>query len=113
RPLAPDAVDRLIPRCRDEPADRVGRSAVTGPPLERRRDRVPERVLGEVEVAEDADQSGEDAPMLLAEEPRELFYAVTSTGISSPGRPSMEPKRADGIIPAAAIAPSSESASMR
>ena len=110
RSLPPDPVDRPVASRGDQPAGGVRRHAVAGPALQRPPHCVPERVLGEVDVAEDADQGGKDAAVLLAEEVRELLYAGTLIGTS--GRTSTEPVRAAGIIAAAAIAPSIESASM-
>jgi hypothetical protein len=45
----------------------VGGSALTGPAGGRDRERLLGGFLGEVEVAEEADESGEDAPPLVAE----------------------------------------------
>ena len=90
RPLAPNPVDRSVPGRRDEPAGRVRRHALARPALERPLDGVPERVLGEVDVAEDADQGGEDTSVLLAEELRELLYAGTPS-IAMIGRTSIVP----------------------
>src|SRR5262245_35915153 len=57
-----NAVDGLEPAGGDEPGARVGRKSVTRPLLERRPERILERVLGDVEVAKQADQRCEDAP---------------------------------------------------
>jgi hypothetical protein len=46
----------------------VGRHAVAGPALGRDCERLLSGLLGEVEVAEEADQVGEDAVPLLAED---------------------------------------------
>jgi hypothetical protein len=95
--LAADPVDGPVPGDRDEPAGRVGGSAVPGPALQRLLDGVLEGVLGEIEVAEDADQGGEDAPVLLAEQAAELgvgsrrYSALTSAGTGTIGRTSTEP----------------------
>src|SRR5581483_7315108 len=113
RAVAADAVDRAVSRSRHEPAGGVRRRPVPRPPLERDRDRVLEGVLGEVEVAEDADQGGEDASVLLAEELLERRYAPTSAVRMTTGRTSMWPNRADGIFAAHSIASSSVSTSMR
>ena len=55
------AVDRLEAAGRNEPRPRIGRHAVARPLLQRRREGIVQRLLGEVEVAEQADQRGEDA----------------------------------------------------
>ena len=52
--LAADAVDRAVARGRDDPGAGRPREPVARPALERRRERVLHRVLGELEVAEDA-----------------------------------------------------------
>ena len=61
-PRAPAyAVDGLEATGRDEPGSRVGRHAITRPLLERRAKRIVQCLLGEVEVAKQTDQRGEDA----------------------------------------------------
>jgi hypothetical protein len=67
RPLAADPVDRPVARRRHEPGARACRSPVAGPALGRDRERLLGGLLGEVEVAEEADQAGEDAAPLVAE----------------------------------------------
>jgi hypothetical protein len=66
RAVAADAVDRAVASGRDEPAGAVGGGAVARPALGGDRERLLRGLLGEVEVAEDADQRGEDAPPLVA-----------------------------------------------
>jgi hypothetical protein len=66
--LAPDAVDRAIAGGGDQPCARMLGRAVPPPALGRDRERVLGGFLGEVEVAEEADQRGEDAAPLLAED---------------------------------------------
>ena len=56
-----DAVDGLEAAGRDEPCARIGRHPVARPLLERRPERVVQRLLGEIEVAEQANQRREDA----------------------------------------------------
>src|SRR5207253_10220045 len=68
RLLAADAVDGPVPRDRHEPTGRVRRRALARPSLDRRRERILKDVLGEVEVAEDADQGREHARALVAED---------------------------------------------
>src|SRR6266516_1075594 len=67
--LAPQAVDGLVASRLGHPRTRVRGRALARPLLERRRKRLVHDLLGEVEVAEQADQGGEDAPRLLAIEP--------------------------------------------
>jgi hypothetical protein len=66
--VAPDAVDRPVARRRDEPGARVVRRPVARPALGGCGERVLRGFLGELEVAEEADQSREDAPPLVAED---------------------------------------------
>jgi len=107
-PLAPDPVDRTVASgCRQPGAGVVGHS-VDGPALERPRHCVLESVLGEVEVAEDADQAREHAPPLGAEDALELGQCST-TGLTS----IAPPVRAAGIFEANSIASSRFSHSTR
>jgi len=69
--VAADAVDRAVARRRDEPTARARRDAVARPALRRDRERLLGGLLGEVEVAEEADQGSEDTAPLLAEDPVE------------------------------------------
>ena len=105
-PLSPDAVDGAVARHGDEPAGRVGRHAVARPAFDRDGERILKGVLGEVEIAEDADQGREDAVALVAEDA--LDHRSTS------GRTSTEPPiRAAGIRDATSRAASMPSASKR
>jgi len=65
------AVDRPVSRGRREPGTRVSGGAVLRPALGRDGERLLRRFLGEVEVAEEADQRSEDAAPLVAEDPVE------------------------------------------
>jgi hypothetical protein len=67
RALAADAVDRAISRRRDEPGAWVVGSPVARPALGGDRERLLRGFLGEVEVAEEADEGGENAAPLVAE----------------------------------------------
>ena len=55
------AVDGLEPSGRDQPRARIGGHAVARPLLERRPEGVVQRFLGDVEVAQQADQRGQHA----------------------------------------------------
>jgi hypothetical protein len=68
RAIAADAVDRAVAGGGLEPGARVGRRPVAGPALGGDRERFLGGLLGEVEVAEEADQAGEDAAPLVAED---------------------------------------------
>ena len=70
----------------------LARRAVAGPALGRDRERLLGGFLGEIEVAEEADQAGEDAAPLVAKDLLEQRYLSTS------GRTSIAPPiRAAGI----------------
>ena len=68
RALAADPVDRAVARGRHEPGARVVGSSLAGPALGGDRKRLLRGFLGEVEVAEEADQAGEDAAPLVAKD---------------------------------------------
>ena len=91
RPGAADPVDRRVARDGLDPGPRLARDPGPRPPLERRRERVLHRVLGELEVAEDADQGREDTASLVPEDALELVYPATSAGCSTTGRTSITP----------------------
>jgi hypothetical protein len=65
--VAPDAVDGPVARRGYEPRARVGRRSVAGPPGSGDGEGLLRRFLGEVEVAEEADQRSEDVAPMLAE----------------------------------------------
>ena len=92
RPLAPDPVDRPVAGGGHQPGARVLGDAVARPALGRDRERLLGGLLGEVEVAEEADQVREDAPPLVAEDLLEDRYHST-IGRTSTAPPS----RAAGI----------------
>ena len=68
RAIAADAVDRAVAGGRDEPRARARRDAVAWPPLRGDRERLLRGLLGEIEVAEEADQGSEDTAPLIAED---------------------------------------------
>ena len=68
RAVAADAVDRAVAGGRHEPGARVLRRALARPALRGDRERLLGGFLGEVEVAEEADQACEDAAPLVAED---------------------------------------------
>ena len=67
RAITADAIDRPVARGRHEPGARAGGRSLARPALGRDREGLLRRFLGEVEVAEEADQRGQDAPPLVAE----------------------------------------------
>ena len=72
RCLAAQPVDGPAAGGRGDPAARVGRQAALGPGSRRDRERLLDRLLGEVDVAEDADQGGDDPPVLPPEDRRAI-----------------------------------------
>src|SRR5437660_10395200 len=101
RPLAPDPVDRAIPRGGHKPADGVAGDPIARPALGGDRECLGGGFLGAVEVAEEANQRGQHAPPLLAE------ALLDQLGCSTSGRTStLPPSRADGIRAASSSASS-------
>ena len=93
RDLPANPVDRLVAPHIDQPCPRIGRRIGLGPALQRHRDRILQRVLGKIEIADEADQRGQHASRLVAEY---LFdfgwcHAVTLLAAVIPGRPKDEP----------------------
>jgi hypothetical protein len=108
RPIAAQAVDRAVAGGDRQPGARIGRRAVPGPALGRDRERVLRSFLGEIEVAEEADQAGEDAAPLVPKDLLEQRYLSTN------GRTSTAPPiRAAGIRAAISSAASRSSTSTR
>jgi hypothetical protein len=66
--LAAQAVDRAVARADRDPRRRVVRDAGRRPALERDEERVLDRLLGAVEVAERARQRGDRLPRLAPEQ---------------------------------------------
>ena len=67
-PFAADPVRGPVPSRRHEPGARVAGGAVVWPPVRSDGERLLGGFLGEVEVAEEADEAGEDAAPLVAED---------------------------------------------
>jgi len=108
RALAPQAVDRSVARRRDQPPAGVGRDALARPALGGDREGVLGGLLGEIEVAEKADQGRKDPAPLIAED------LLDQRDGSTTGRISTEPPiRAAGIRAATSNAASRSSASSR
>jgi hypothetical protein len=85
RSVAANAVDCAVSGRRHEPEPRVGRDAVARPAFRRDREGFLRGFLGEVEIAEEADEGSEDAPPLVAEDLLEDRYCSLS------GRTSIAP----------------------
>jgi hypothetical protein len=65
--FAADSVDRPVARRDQQPSRRVAGSALPRPALGGDRERLLRGFLGEVEVAEEADQRSEDASPMVPE----------------------------------------------
>ena len=108
RPLAPQPVDRAVAGGRRQPRAGVARRAVARPALGGDREGLLSGLLGEVEVAEEADQGRQHAAPLGAEGLLDQGAASTS------GRTSTQPpRRAAGMRAAKSSAASRSSASSR
>ncbi len=108
RPIASEAVDRAVTSGGDEPRAWVGRRPLARPALGGDRERLLGGLLGELEVAEEADQAGEDTSPLVSKDLFETCYHSTI------GRTSIAPPmRAAGMRAANSIAASRSSASKR
>jgi hypothetical protein len=68
RAIAAKAVDRPVTRGPRQPGARIGGDPLAGPALGRNRERFLRGFLGEIEVAEKADQRGQNTAPLLAED---------------------------------------------
>jgi hypothetical protein len=71
RAIAADAVDRTIARGHQQPRARIRRRTIALPALGRGRERLLRGFLGEVEVAEEADQGRQNAAPFVAKDPLE------------------------------------------
>ncbi len=106
RLVAADLVDGPVAGRRHQPGPRAGGISVAGPPLGSDREGLLGRFLGEVEVAEEADQGSEHPAPLVAERLLEDRHHCMM------GRTSIAPpSRAAGIFAASSIAASRSSAS--
>ncbi len=89
--LAPNPVDGRVPGRRDDPGAGIARRSVARPALGRADEGVLYRVLGEVEVTEDAAEDRDRARTLVAVGAGELLYDATSASRITIGRTSMWP----------------------
>ncbi len=106
--VAAKAVDAPVTSRGDQPGPRALRLALARPALRGDRERLLGSFLGEVEVAEEADQRSQDATPLVAKGPLDAYFAQ----YASLGRISIAPpSRAAGTRAASSIAASRSSAS--
>ena len=113
RPPAADPVDRAPLGGRRQPAARVLRHAVARPRGGGRRVGVLERLLGEVEVADVADQHREHRAVVLAERTVDVGQADGRSSGANTGRTSTDPYSAIGSCRAQPIASSRSAQSSR
>jgi hypothetical protein len=66
--LSANAVDRAVSGRGEKPGTRVGGDPLAGPARRRNRERLLGGFLGEIEIAEEADQAREDAAPFFAED---------------------------------------------
>src|SRR4029079_6662798 len=102
-------VDGPVLRRRRDPGARVVRDPSLGPTLQGDRERLLDRLLGEVAVAENADSARDRLPRLPPEQAVDDLVCIRagySSGYSMTGRTSIEPYCAPGTM-AAALMPSS------
>src|SRR5207247_11258743 len=79
--LAAQPIDAAIAGGRRDPAARIRRQAVTWPSGERDRERLLNRILGDVDVPEGADQGCDRAAELLTEYPADIGLAELYAGV--------------------------------
>src|SRR5580765_1028636 len=70
--LTTQAVNGAVPRGGGDPAARVGRQSGCRPPLARDHERLLDHLLGDVDIAEETDQGGDDPAGFLTEDPFEV-----------------------------------------
>src|SRR5207244_12048627 len=81
-----EPVDRLVARGPDQPGYGIVRHAGRGPLLERHLERLLQRLLGHVEIAEHANQRGQDPSVLGAKDLLDVHARSRWEGYP-PGRP--------------------------
>jgi hypothetical protein len=86
-PVSADAVRCPVPSRLHQPGARMAGNAVAWPPAGSDGERLLRGFLGEIEVAEEADQGGQDASPFLAEDAIERRYQYTSEGRISTAPP--------------------------
>ena len=91
RLLSADPVDRRVAGRRHDPGAGIARGSVAWPPFGRAHEGILHRVLGEVEVTEDAAEDRDRAGTLVAVGAGDLLYDATSASRMTIGRTSMWP----------------------
>ena len=123
------SIDGAIAGGGRDPRARIGRDAPIRPDLERGDERVLDGLLGQIEIAEDADERRDRPSLLFAEEAIDDLVGrgrVSQVADAAPiradgsaeakstiGRTSIDPKRMPGHCAASASAASRSAASMR
>src|ERR671914_766814 len=85
--LATQAIDRTVTCSGSDPPSRVGRQAFARPLAQCDRERFLNRILGNIDVTEDADQCGNRSSVLLAEDSGDLGLTERGRGITHAIRP--------------------------
>jgi hypothetical protein len=88
--LAAEVVDRSVAGSGRDPPARVGRQAVARPCAQCDGERLLDCVLGDVDVAEGADQGGDRSAGLLAEDPADRRFVEMGDGVDA--RQSFRPR---------------------
>jgi hypothetical protein len=78
-PTSTQPVDGFEPAGRDQPRARIGGCALGRPLFDGRGERILQRLLGEIEVAEEADQGREDAARLRAIDRLDRVYGWSNS----------------------------------
>ena len=110
RGLAAQAVDGPVARRGDDPAGGRRGQSVLRPPPRGHGEGVLDRLLGDVEVAEDAVQDGDGTAVLLTEDPLDVGRACDQARSEESGRTSIGSVVAAAKRPAHSRAPSRSSA---
>jgi hypothetical protein len=79
--LSAQPVDGAVAGGRGDPPARVGWQALARPPVKREGERLLDRIFGDIDVAEDADQGGHRPPGRLAEDPADLGLVHPRRGV--------------------------------
>jgi hypothetical protein len=90
-----------------DPATRVGRHAIARPPAQGDGEGLLHRILGQVDVAEDADQGGQRSAGLLTEDPADLRLVEPDSGVAALAVTGCTSRTADQTAAPGSSAPSS------
>jgi hypothetical protein len=88
---AANAIDRLVAPDIDQPGARIGRQAAARPARQRHRESILQRILGEIEITDEADQGCHRPPRLVAKYFFDLGGGHGKSLTVVPGRAKREP----------------------